>query len=114
MARFSRFVTGRKTKWIVLVLWILLVGIMTPLGSQLADETTDSTAQFLPDATQSPQVFNLLPEDFGGGETQPGLIIYGRPGGLPAQDGARTQADAGKIAAARELPLVGPPVVPVG
>ena len=114
MARLARFVTGRRSKWAVVGIWFLILLAMAPLGAKLGDQTTDSTADFLPSDVESTQVVNLLAEEFEGGETQTGLIIYERDGGLTARDREQIQADARKIAADPELPLVGPPVVPVG
>ena len=43
MSILASVVTGRRTKWVVLVLWILVLLVMQPLGAKLADETTDDT-----------------------------------------------------------------------
>jgi RND superfamily putative drug exporter len=94
MARLARFVAGRRTKWIVIGIWILLfVGFM-PLGSKLSDKTTDTTESFLPKQAESTKVVNLLTHQFEGGETQSGLIVYERKGGLTAADKARIASDA--------------------
>ena len=43
-----RFVSGRRTKWVVIVAWIVAVVALSPLGAKLADVTSDETASFLP------------------------------------------------------------------
>ena len=89
MSVLARFVTGRRTKWLVIGLWIVAVAMLSPLGSKLADVTSDETASFLPEGAESTKVQELLKERFPGGETSIGLIVYRREGGLTAADKAR-------------------------
>jgi RND superfamily putative drug exporter len=110
----ARFVAGRRGKFIVLALWIVAFAVCTPLGSQLADETQDDTASFLPESAESTEVVETLDEDFDSGETTQGLIVYQRDGGLTSEDEAKIAADAEALDALddEELPLVRPPVPP--
>ena len=58
----------------------------------------------------------MLDDEFPGGETTVGLIVYERQGGLTAADEEKIVADA-KAAEAlseEELPLTEPPAVPFG
>ena len=41
MSALASFVSGRRTKWVVLVLWLVAVAIMSSFGSKLADVTSD-------------------------------------------------------------------------
>ena len=75
----------------VLGIWIVAFAALMPLGAKLADETQDDTASFLPESAESAEVVEILDEEFPGGETTQGLIVYQRDGGL-------TDADMGKIA----------------
>jgi RND superfamily putative drug exporter len=110
----ASFVSGRRGKWVVLGLWIVVFAAMTPLGSQLADETRDDTTSFLPASAESTEVVEILDEDFPGGETTQGLIVYERDGGLTAADKRKIAADAKKLKTLpeAELPLTRPPAVP--
>src|SRR6476661_2876440 len=110
MRSIAAFVSGRRGKWVTLVLWLVLVVIFAPLGSKLADKTDDRTESFLPKEAESTKVVRLLEKEFPGGQTVTGLIVYKRPGGLTAADKRKMVADAG--AAQAKLPLVGKPVVP--
>jgi RND superfamily putative drug exporter len=96
MARFARIVAGRRTKWLVLALWIVLVVAFAPLGSKLADATDDRTESQLPKNAESTQVLKLQQERFKSGQRATGLIVYQRDGGLTAADKARIVADARK------------------
>src|SRR3954464_10529747 len=111
MARVARFVTGRRTKWVTLGLWIVLLLICAPIGGKVADITDDRQEAFLPKDAQSTQVIKLQKSEFRGGQTVNALVIYQRPGGLTPSDRAKIAAD--QRAAARRLPLVGSPTPPV-
>jgi RND superfamily putative drug exporter len=110
MSALARFVTGRRTKWVVVGLWIVAVFALAPLGSKLADVTRDETASFLPEGAEATKVQELLKERFPGGETSNGLIVYRREGGLTAADKARIAKDAAAVDAA--IPVTAPAVVP--
>ncbi len=94
MSALASFVTGRRTKWVVVALWIVAVAALTPVGAKLVDETQDDTASFLPESAESTEVVEILDEEFDAGETTQGLLIYHREGGL-------TPADEEKIVARR-------------
>ena len=110
MRRLAAIVAGRRTKWFVLVGWIVLLFALAPLGSKLGDVTDDQTQSFLPKNAESTKVVNLLEKDFPGGQTVNGLVVYQRSGGLTAADKAKIAADAERAKSA--LPLVGAPAVP--
>jgi putative drug exporter of the RND superfamily len=110
LRRLAAFVSGRRTKWVVLAAWIVLVLVLAPVGSKLADVTNDQTQSFLPKNAESTKVVKLLTKEFPGGQTVNGLIVYRRTGGLTAADKAKVAEDARRAAGA--LPLVGAPAVP--
>ena len=114
MSAVASFVAGRRTKWVVLGLWIVAFAVMMPLGSKLADETQDDTASFLPESAESTRVVEILDEEFDAGETTQGLIVYQRDGGLTAADREKIEADADEVEALsdEELPLIQPPTTP--
>ncbi len=109
MRHLARFVSGRRTTWVVLAIWIVLVVAAAPLGSKLSGVTDDQTESFLPKGAESTKVVGLL-KQFPGGNTANGLIVYQRDGGLTAADKARIRRDARE--AERVMPVVGRPVVP--
>jgi putative drug exporter of the RND superfamily len=110
MSRLASVVAGRRSKWAVVALWVVLVVALAPLGGKLADITDNQTQSFLPKNAESTEVLNLLADRFPGGQTTNGLIVYQAPGGFTPQDKAKIAADA--KAAAVKLPLVGQPAVP--
>ena len=116
MSALASFVAGRRTKWVVLAIWVVLLVALAPLGSKLADETQDDTASFLPESAESTEVVEILDEEFSAGETTQGLLIYYREGGLTPADEDKILEDAEALDALseEELPLTAPPIVPVG
>ena len=114
MKGLASFVAGRRTKWVVLAIWIVAFAVMMPLGAKLADETEDDTASFLPESAESTRVVELLDEKFDAGETTQGLIVYQREGGLTEADKAKIAEDAQAAddLDEEELPLIQPPTVP--
>jgi RND superfamily putative drug exporter len=110
----ASLVTGRRTKWAVLAVWIVAAILLLPLGGKLQDETKDDTLSFLPESAESTEVVRILDRDFPSGETTQGLIVYQRDGGLTDADRAKIAADADAIAALpeEELSLTAPPQAP--
>jgi RND superfamily putative drug exporter len=112
MSALAAFVSGRRTKWVVIALWLVAVVALAPLGAKLADVTRDETASFLPPEAESTRVQELLRDRFPGGETGIGLIVYRRAGGLTDADEAKILRDARRVDAA--IPVTQPSVVPSG
>ncbi len=117
MGTLASLVTGRRSKWVVIAFWIVAFAVMAPLGGKLADETQDDTVSFLPESAESTEVVRILDEEFPGGETTTGLIVYQDKGGLDAADEQKILDDAEKIQIAREdgepeVPLTEEPLTP--
>ena len=60
MSALASFVSGRRTKWLVIGLWLIAVVALAPLGAKLGDVTRDETASFLPAEAESTKVQELL------------------------------------------------------
>ncbi|HEY7121352.1 MAG TPA: MMPL family transporter, partial [Solirubrobacterales bacterium] len=114
MRRVASIVTGRRSKWVVLAVWIVAIFAVFPLGSKLSDKTSDDTQSYLPASAESTKVVKSLDDDFNQGETDDAIVVYQREGGLTAADQAKIRADAEKIKAAGpdKIHIVGTPQVP--
>ena len=110
MGALARIVTGPRSKWLVVLAWVVLTVPFSALGSQLADVTDNRTESFLPAEAESTEALRVQEQRFPGGETVTGLVVYRRAGGLTDADRAEIAADAQR--AAEALPVQGPPVVP--
>ena len=117
MNRLAAVAAGRRSKWVVVVLWLLAAAVCQPIGAKLTDETTDDTESFLPESAESTEVVRILDDEFETGETTNGIIVYRRKGGLTAEDRQKILDDAEKLQIARdgaepEVPLTEDPQVP--
>src|SRR4051812_35630819 len=112
MSRLAKVVTGRRSKWLVVAVWIVLVGVFGSVGSKLADVTDDRTESFLPKNAESTEVLRTVNREFPGGQTRGGLIVYQRAGGLTAADKKKIVSDAELATKDPRIKLVGKPVVP--
>jgi putative drug exporter of the RND superfamily len=106
----ASIVAGRRTKWVVLVIWIIAAVAMSPLGSKLSDVTTDDTESFLPSNAESTEVVRTLDHQFPAKETALALIVYQNKDGLTPANFAKIRSDAEKIKAEpAKIPLVQTP-----
>lgn len=78
-------VTGRRTKWVVLVLGIVVVAVVAPLAGKLAPLENNSPNSFLPAGAASTQVLDYQ-QAHARASTIPAIVVYERPGGLTASD----------------------------
>ena len=116
MRGLASIVAGRRTKWVILAVWLIAVFAVfsAKLPSKLSDKTTDSTESFLPSSAESTQVVRDLEHQFPQGQTDTGLVVYKNAAGLTPANQARIAADARAIQAAGpdKIHLVQPPAVP--
>src|SRR5688500_12109964 len=114
MRRVAAIVSGRRAKWLIVVLWLILVFVAAPLSGKLADETEDETADFLPRDAESKQVLETLEEQFPGGDTENTIVVYRREGGLTPEDRERILQDAEALMGLKTAIEVIPPFPPEG
>ena len=89
MRVLASIVAGRRTKWLILALWIVAAAVMSPLGSKLSDVTTDDTESFLPSNAESTEVVRTLDHQFPAKETALALVVYQNKDGLTPADFAK-------------------------
>jgi RND superfamily putative drug exporter len=107
MGRLARIVSGRRSRWACLAVWIVVIAVLAPLGGKMNDITSEDLA--LPAGSQSNHVQALLRDRFATGDERTAVLVYSRPGGLTQADRAKIAADATRAAT---VPLVGTPVPP--
>ncbi len=84
--------SGKRSKWLALVFWLVVAGIAGPLGGKLSSVEKNQESAYLPGSAESTRALTLQ-QRFPGGEITPAIIVYRRPTGLTAADRARAQAD---------------------
>lgn len=109
----ANVVSGRRSKWVVIGVWVVLLAALAPSGMSLPKVTTDetATAESLPSDSQSHEVSETLQKRFPDGDPLLALAVYKRSGGLTEADKAKIGADAGQI---RKLDGVARVLAPVG
>src|SRR3984893_10350030 len=88
---------GRRTKWLVLVFWLVVVAVAGPLSGKLMGAEKNDASAWLPPNAESTQVLNLR-SHFVSPNVYPAVVVYDRPGGLTASDKTKALADAGRFA----------------
>ena len=104
----GRWAGGRRAKWVIVGVWLLVMAVSTMPG-QLTDVTEDRISSFLPDDAEAIVADKVIEERFPGGQTTSSVIVYHREGGLTDADQQAIAAEAEEIAG---LEFVLPPVVP--
>ena len=104
----GRFAGGRRTKWVVVGVWVLLLALST-LPGQLTEVTEDRISSFLPDDSPAIVADKVIEERFPGGQTTSSVIVYQRDGGLTDAD---QQTIASEAEEASSVEHVLPPAVP--
>ena len=89
--------TGRVTKWIVLVAVLALTGIMATFSAKLTSVQNNEASSWLPESAESTQVLEELSETVDPNDI-PTLVVYQRDGGLTEDDLAQIEADGPEIA----------------
>ncbi len=77
MQRLTRFITAKKTSWIVLVTALLATVALFALGSGSEEETSPGVG--LPDSAESARV-SVLQEDLPGADASSALLVFSRDG----------------------------------
>ncbi|WP_030247021.1 MULTISPECIES: MMPL family transporter [unclassified Streptomyces] len=101
----AHLVCGRRSKWLVLVLWLVVLFVATPFAMKLTDAQDNDAASWLPGSAESTQVLEIS-QDFRP-EQIPAVVIYARDSGLTAQDRARIAEDVRQLKELRDHGIIG-------
>ncbi|MET9763671.1 MMPL family transporter [Streptomyces sp. NPDC006372] len=96
----GHLVCGRRAKWLVLGLWVVVLFVAAPFAMKLTDAQDNDAASWLPGSAESTQVLELS-KDFRP-EQIPAVVVYARDSGLTAQDRAQITADAARLRQLRD------------
>ncbi|MET9846259.1 MMPL family transporter [Streptomyces ossamyceticus] len=101
----GHLVCGRRAKWVVLGLWLVLLFVVAPLASKLTDAQDNDAASWLPGSAESTQVLKLS-EDFRP-EQIPAVVVYARESGLTAEDRAAIEDDVRELKQLTDHGIIG-------
>ncbi|MGW0704781.1 MMPL family transporter [Streptomyces sp. NPDC002643] len=101
----GHFVCGRRAKWVVLVLWLVVLFLTAPFATKLTDAQDNDAASWLPGSAESTQVLELS-EGFRP-EQIPAVVVYAREAGLTAEDRAEIVEDVRELKQLRDHGIIG-------
>ncbi len=98
MTRYLAFPAGRRSKWVVLGVWLIALVTMfgTNLPGKFADAEKNDSKSFLPGDVESTAALDIV-ERLQDGEQAPTVIVFRRDGGLTAQDKATIKKNLGEL-----------------
>jgi RND superfamily putative drug exporter len=96
-ATFAGKLTGRRTKWAVLVFWLIAFGVGGTFGSKLMEVQNNETSSWLPESAESTQALEKL-TPFYDPDTIPTVVAYEKTGGLTPEDIAAAKEHATELA----------------
>ena len=106
--RLIAFVCGRRTKYLVVVFWILVVAALGGLAGKLQGAEKNDASAYLPSSAESTQELNEQ-NLFQSKNLNPAPVVYVRDSGVTAADLQKANADARYFAS---LPVVSGRVAP--
>jgi RND superfamily putative drug exporter len=93
----TRIIVGRRSKWAVLIFWLLLVFGLGLLAGKLTGAEQNDAKSWLPSNAESTKVIDEQ-KAFQSPNRFSAVVVYERPSGLTADDKAKITADAEKYA----------------
>jgi RND superfamily putative drug exporter len=91
-------VTGRRSKFVIVVFWLLVVALTGGLAGKLTGAEKNDASAYLPSSAESTQELNEQ-NLFQSQNLNPAVVVYVRPSGVTAADIAKADADARRYAA---------------
>src|SRR5215475_9400555 len=89
---------GRRTKWAVVVFWLVVVAVAGPLAGKLTGAEKNDAQAWLPAKAESTQVLTLQ-SSYQSPNTFPAVMVYYRASGMTAADLHKAASDVAQFAA---------------
>ncbi|KDN86230.1 MMPL family transporter [Kitasatospora cheerisanensis] len=107
--RWAALPCGRRRKWVVLALWLVVLLFAAPLAGKLMGAEDNQASSWLPANAESTQVLEAQ-RRFRPVDTADAVVVYQRAGGITVEDHAKAVRDAEAFAGAPHVvaPVVGP------
>ncbi|MFB7616295.1 MMPL family transporter [Kitasatospora sp. NPDC056181] len=109
--RLATLPCGRRSKWVVLALWLVLLVVAGPLAGKLTNAEDNQASSWLPGNAESTQVLDAQ-RAFQPVDTAQAVVVYQRDSGITLADRAEAARDATAFAGAPHVlgSVVGPVV----
>ncbi len=89
----ASMVCGRRTKWIVLALWVVALAVAGPLAGKLTGVEKNDNSAWLPGSAEATEVLDRQ-HTFQPQDTAAAIVVYERKSGLTDADIQKAAADA--------------------
>ncbi len=96
MAWLAQKIAGRRWKYVVLGIWVLLIVGLGPLAGKFEDAQKNEPSSFLPGSAESVKVLKAT-RTFAGGTVTPAVVVYRNPDGLTAAQRALVDGDRAEL-----------------
>jgi RND superfamily putative drug exporter len=100
MSTLSSVVSGRRSKFLVLLAWIVLAAALAPLASKFESAQKNEPSSFLPGDADSVKVLDAS-DGFSRGQATPAIVVYSAPAGFDDTTKAAVSERRDAIIAAR-------------
>src|SRR5256885_12652613 len=94
--RLAAIPSGRRTKWLMLVIWLVAFAALGSMAGKLNGVEKNDSSAWLPGKAESTQVTEIQ-KKFRDTEESLAVIVYERTSGLTPADKAKAQADAARF-----------------
>jgi putative drug exporter of the RND superfamily len=92
VGRIARIPCGRRTKWLVVVFWVVVLAVAGPLAGKLTGVQKNDSVEWLPQSAESTKVFKAQ-ATFGTDDEVPAVVVYQRRSGITQADLTAANAD---------------------
>src|SRR5215207_5046976 len=114
MGAIARLATGRRSKWVVIAIWLAATLAAIPLQSKLQTLASDESGAFQDRDAESTRIDDLIDRRFPSGGETTALVLYTRSRGqLTPQDAERVASDASALCNKGQIPDVVRVITPV-
>jgi RND superfamily putative drug exporter len=108
-SRLARLPAGRRTKWFVLIAWLVLLMAGGALGGKLQSVTKNNADAYLPGSAEATQVLKLQ-DKFHKSDEILAVISYERRGGITPEDQAYAKQTAAQVGGLPHLGTISGPL----
>jgi len=91
----AHLVCGRRAKWVVVAVWIVLLVALGPLARKLSGAEKNDAASWLPGSAESTKVLDLQKKFVP--QSSPAVVVFTRDGGLTTTDFRQIEANAKEV-----------------
>jgi putative drug exporter of the RND superfamily len=101
--RLAWLPAGRKSKWAVLIFWVIVAGLVAGPSGKLMGAQKNDAVSWLPGNAESTKVIQASAQ-FQAKDEAPAIVVYERASGLTPQDMASVRAQVARFNALKAVP----------